>query len=78
MSLALLIVDDSATAPAVIAKTLDLARVPVERVYEASNGSEALDILAGHDVELLKRPDAVALSVDDNPVLLQFAQGTQA
>ena len=27
---------------------------------------------------LLERPDTVALSVDDNPVLLQFGQGTQA
>ena len=77
MSLAVPIVDDSATVRAVIAKTLDLARVPVEHVYEAWSGRETLDILAGHDVDLLERPDAVAPSVDDSPVLLQFAQGRQ-
>ena len=53
MSLTVLIVDDSATVRAVIAKTLDLAEVPVEHIHEASNGKEALDILAEHDVDLL-------------------------
>ena len=53
MSLTVLIVDDSATVRAVIAKTLDLAEVPVEQIHEASNGKEALDILAAHHVDLL-------------------------
>ena len=53
MSLSVLIVDDSATVRAVIAKTLDLAGVPVAHIYEASNGKEALDMLAEHDVDLL-------------------------
>lgn len=53
MSLNVLIVDDSATVRAVIAKTLDLAGVPVARLYEAPNGKEALEILADHHVDLL-------------------------
>ncbi|HUW81809.1 MAG TPA: response regulator [Phycisphaerae bacterium] len=53
MSLTVLIVDDSATVRAVIAKTLHLAEVPVAHSYEAANGKEALDILAEHDVDLL-------------------------
>ena len=53
MSLSVLIVDDSATVRAVIAKTLDLAGVPVTHVYEASNGREALETLAEHHVDLL-------------------------
>ena len=53
MSLSVLVVDDSATVRAVIAKTLDLAGVPVACLYEASNGKEALEILAEHHVDLL-------------------------
>ena len=53
MSLSVLIVDDSATVRAVITKTLDLAGVPVACLYEASNGKEALDILAEHRIDLL-------------------------
>ena len=38
--------------------------------------TSALD--ASQWTDLLERPDTLALSVDDNPVLLQFEQGTQA
>ncbi|HUW81808.1 MAG TPA: chemotaxis protein CheX [Phycisphaerae bacterium] len=39
-------------------------------------GTSTLD--AGQWTDLLERPDTVALSVDDNVVLLQFAHGRQA
>jgi two-component system chemotaxis response regulator CheY len=45
MSLNVLIVDDSRTIRAVIAKTLKMAEVPVGSVFEAGNGKEALEIL---------------------------------
>ncbi len=53
MALNILIVDDSRTMRAVIAKTLQLADVPVSELYEASNGKEALDILADHWIDLV-------------------------
>src|SRR6056297_2457207 len=45
MSYNILIVDDSVTTRALIAKTLKIAGIPVNEVYEAKNGKEALDIL---------------------------------
>jgi len=45
MAFNVLVVDDSATIRAVIAKTLTMAEVPVKELYQASNGKEALDIL---------------------------------
>jgi len=49
----ILVVDDSVTVRAVIAKTLDIAGVPVNELYQASNGQEALDLLAEHWVDLV-------------------------
>lgn len=45
MALNILIVDDSATTRAIIAKTLDMAQIPVGHLGEAANGAEALEIL---------------------------------
>lgn len=53
MALNILVVDDSTTVRAVIRKTLELAEVPVNTLYEASNGREALDILADNWVDLI-------------------------
>jgi len=53
MALNILVVDDSETVRAVIRKTLDLARIPVDELYEAANGREALDILGDHWVDLV-------------------------
>jgi len=53
MSFNILMVDDSKTVRAVIAKTLRLAEVPVGELFEAANGKEALDILADHWIDLV-------------------------
>ncbi len=53
MSLNILVVDDSATVRAVIAKTLKVAAVPVGELFQAANGREALDILAENWVDLV-------------------------
>jgi len=53
MSLNILLVDDSETVRAVISKTLELAGVPVNKLYEVSNGKEALDILANNWVDIV-------------------------
>jgi len=53
MSFNILLVDDSKTVRAVISKTLELAGVPVNKLYEVSNGKEALDILANNWVDIV-------------------------
>lgn len=53
MALNILVVDDSATVRAVIAKTLEIAGVRVAELHNAANGKEALDILANHWVDLV-------------------------
>lgn len=45
MSLNILIVDDSATTRAIIAKTIQMAQIPVGHLGEAVNGQEALEEL---------------------------------
>jgi two-component system chemotaxis response regulator CheY len=53
MALNILVVDDSMTVRAVIAKTLHLAELPINELYQASNGKEALDILNDHRIDLV-------------------------
>jgi len=53
MALNILVVDDSETVREIIAKTLELAQVPVSELFMAANGKEALDILAEHWVDLV-------------------------
>lgn len=53
MSLNILVVDDSETVRAVIAKTLRLAQVPIGKLMEAANGKEALEVLAEEWVDLV-------------------------
>lgn len=53
MSLNILVVDDSATVRAVIKKTLTIAEVPVNELYMAGDGQEALDILKDNWVDLV-------------------------
>jgi len=53
MSFNILIVDDSETVRAIISKTIELAGVPVNELYEASNGKEALDILNDRWIDLV-------------------------
>ncbi|MEA1996023.1 MAG: response regulator [Gemmatimonadota bacterium] len=49
----ILIVDDSETIRAIIAKTLKMAEVPTGKVLEAANGREALDILRREWIDLV-------------------------
>lgn len=53
MAFNILLVDDSETVRAVIAKTLELAGVPLGELFHASNGKEALDILAEQWIDLV-------------------------
>ncbi|MCP4644248.1 MAG: response regulator [bacterium] len=53
MALNILIVDDSETVRDIIAKTLDLAQVPVGELFKAENGKEALDILKDNWIDLV-------------------------
>ncbi len=53
MAYNILIVDDSETIRAVIAKTLRIAEIPVGELWHAGNGQEALDILRKEWVDLV-------------------------
>lgn len=53
MALNILLVDDSQTVRAVIAKTLEVAGVEVGELFQASNGKEALEILAENWVDMV-------------------------
>lgn len=53
MAFNILVVDDSLTARTFVARTLELAGVPVNQLYQARNGQEALDVLAREWVDLV-------------------------
>jgi two-component system, chemotaxis family, chemotaxis protein CheY len=53
MSLNILIVDDSDTVRAIIAKTLQIAGVPVNQIHQAANGVEALAVLRENWIDLI-------------------------
>jgi two-component system chemotaxis response regulator CheY len=53
MALNILIVDDSVTVRAVITKTLQIAEVPVNQIYEAENGQVALEVLKNNWIDLV-------------------------
>jgi len=53
MAFNFLIVDDSETVRKVIAKTLHMAGVPINQLFEAGNGKEALAVLQGNWVDLI-------------------------
>ena len=52
MGLNVLIVDDSSLMRAIIVKTLRLSGIPLQTVYEAGNGSEALRMLDNNWIDL--------------------------
>lgn len=53
MAYNILIADDSLTARTFVARTLHMAGVPLNQVYEARNGQEALDLLEREWVDLV-------------------------
>lgn len=53
MAFNILIVDDSKTIRSVIKKTLQIAEVPMGKLYEASNGEEGLALMKAHWVDIV-------------------------
>ncbi len=53
MSYRILIVDDSKTTRKMIARSLKMARIPVEEFVEAGNGQEGLDALDAGDIDMV-------------------------
>ena len=53
MAFNILVVDDSETVRAVLAKTLQLSGIEVGELYKAANGKEALEILKDRWVDLI-------------------------
>ncbi|MBN2308067.1 MAG: response regulator [Candidatus Hydrogenedentes bacterium] len=53
MALNILIVDDSETVRAIIAKALSLAQIPVGELHNASNGEEGLQVLRDEWIDLV-------------------------
>ena len=53
MPLNILLVDDSETVRAVIAKTLTITELPVGQLFEAANGKEALELLKHEWIDLV-------------------------
>lgn len=49
----ILMVDDSQTVRAVLKKTLELAHMDLDEIYEAGNGKEALKILDERKVDMV-------------------------
>jgi two-component system chemotaxis response regulator CheY len=47
----ILIVDDAATMRALIRRVVSLTEVPIDNVYEARNGREALKVLEAHSIQ---------------------------
>ncbi len=53
MDLNVLIVDDSAAIRKILVRVLSQTDLPIKQVHEASDGSEALKIVAANDVSLI-------------------------
>jgi two-component system, chemotaxis family, chemotaxis protein CheY len=53
MALNVLIVDDSETVRSVIIKTLSIAQIPVNTIYQAANGKEALSVLEEQWIDIV-------------------------
>ena len=90
MAYNILIVDDSETIRAVIAKTLEIAEIPVSELWEAANGQEALEFLGDkwidlvfvdinmpvmNGVELIERMEADGL-LSTMPVIIVSTEGS--
>jgi two-component system chemotaxis response regulator CheY len=52
MAINMLVVDDSAIMRVMLIRTLRMSDLPLDRVYEAGNGVEALEQLAAHQIDV--------------------------
>ncbi|MDM8518227.1 response regulator [Desulfobacterales bacterium HSG16] len=53
MSINVLVVDDSRVMRAMILKSLELAGLPIDQTYQATNGKEGLEVLKQHGIDLV-------------------------
>jgi two-component system chemotaxis response regulator CheY len=53
MAYNILLVDDSKTIRSILTKTLSLTPLPINKIFEAGNGQEALDCLHGNWIDLV-------------------------
>ena len=53
MAYRILIVDDSTVTRMVLKKTIAMTAVPVQEIFEAGNGHEALNLLSKHSVDIV-------------------------
>ena len=61
MSFNILVVDDSVTIRAIIAKTLKMAEVPIANLFQASNGKEGLEIAKKEWIDVVFADDPPAI-----------------
>lgn len=53
MAFTILVVDDSETIRTIIMRTLQIAEVPISKLFQASNGKEALEVLKKEWIDLM-------------------------
>ena len=53
MAFNILLVDDSNVVKAVLFKILSQSSLPINQIYDAANGSEALEVLESHSMDLV-------------------------
>jgi two-component system chemotaxis response regulator CheY len=53
MTLNILIVDDSVIVRSVIKKTLSIAEIPTDNIYEAGDGQQGLDAVSAYEIDLV-------------------------
>jgi len=53
MALNILLVDDSNVVKAVLFKILSKSSLPIDKIYDAANGAEALEVLESHRMDLV-------------------------
>ena len=53
MAYKILIVDDSSIVRSVLKKTIGMAEVPTEEIFEAGDGNEALELLKQQQIDLI-------------------------
>ena len=71
MDLNILIVDDSAAIRKILVRVLSQTNLPIKQMHEASDGAEALKIVADNDVSLI-RSDINMPNMDGIELLTQL------